>query len=226
MKLLARYEIQGIENVPETGAFVAAPNHYSNIDPVVTGKILYDIGRPPRYLAKASLWKIPVLGWFLTHTGQVPVERGGRSRSNDPLAAAKSIAQSGHAVVIYPEGSLTRDPELWPMRGKTGAVRTALEADVPLIPVAHWGVQEIMGNYSKRISLFPRKHVIVRFGKPVDLSAYRDEPTNAATLVAATATLMQAITAELETVRGEKAPVERWDPAKHNQSEIGRIEPR
>ena len=225
MLLIGRYKVEGAENVPRDGAFVLAPNHYSNIDPVVMGYALWKIGRPPHFFAKASLWKVPVLGFFLRHTDQVPVVRGGRSRDNDPMAAARAIAKRGHALVVYPEGSLTRDPNLWPMRGKSGAVRTALEQGIPLIPAAHWGDQLILGPYSNRLSVFPRRTVRIRFGEPVDLSAYRGRPLDSVILTEATAELMQAITRLVEELRNEKAPAERWDPAKHNQTEIGRIEP-
>lgn len=223
MEILGRYEISGTENVPASGAFVLAPNHYSEIDPVVMGLALWKVGRAPRFLAKASLFKIPVVGYLLTKSGQVPVERSS-TRASDPMAGARRIAKDGLAVVIYPEGSLTRDPDMWPMRGKTGAVRTALEQDIPLIPAAHWGTQKIMPRYAKRISVFPRKRVQVRFGAPVDLSAFRGLPLNSDTLTAATAVLMDDITRVFEELRGEKAPAERWDPSKHNQSETGRFE--
>ena len=72
-------------------------------------------------------------------------------------------------VVVYPEGTLTRDPDLWPMRGKTGAVRIALEHDIPIIPAAHWGTQALLPRYGKKLSLFPRKTIDVahrRAGRP------------------------------------------------------------
>jgi 1-acyl-sn-glycerol-3-phosphate acyltransferase len=225
MKVIGKYIITGKENVPAEGAFVLAPNHYTNIDPIVVGLSMYEIGRMPRYLAKASLFKVPFIGFLLRKSGQVPVERTGHSRTNDPLAGAKKIARDGAAVVIYPEGTLTRDPDLWPMRGKFGAVRTALEADIPLIPAAHWGAQLILPPYSSKLSVFPRKKVYIRFGKPVDLSEFRGRQLDTATLSAATGLLMDAITAILEELRSEKGPAHRWDPAEHNQSEIGRIEP-
>jgi 1-acyl-sn-glycerol-3-phosphate acyltransferase len=225
MELLARYEIEGRENVPATGAFVLAPNHFSNIDPLVIGISMWKIGRMPHYLAKASLFKVPVVGYLLTKSGQVPVERSGRSRTSDPMAGARRIAEDGFAVVIYPEGTLTRDPDLWPMRGKSGAVRAALEQNIPLIPAAHWGTQLVLPRYSNRISFFPRKRIRIRFGEPVDLSAFRGKPIEPALLTAATAVLMNDITAIVADLRGETAPAERWDPALHNQTEIGRIEP-
>lgn len=222
--LMAKITLSGVENVPTTGAFVLAPNHYSEIDPLVIGVAMWKIGRMPRYLAKASLFSVPVVGRLLHASGQIPVERAGSARASDPLAAAKQIASQGLAVVIYPEGSLTRDPDLWPMRGKTGAVRTALEQGVPVIPAAHWGTQLLMPRYGKKISVFPRKTIQVRFGPAVDLSAFDGRKLDSATLAEATDVVMDAITAVFEELRGEKAPAERWDPAKHNQKDTGRFE--
>lgn len=223
MHLVGRYELSGTENVPTTGSFVLAPNHYSNIDPIVIGLGLWKLDRMPRYMAKASLFRIPIFGWLFAKAEQIPVERESVvDRAADPVSLAKRVADSGHAVVVYPEGSLTRDPDLWPMRGKLGAVRTALEAGVPLIPAASWGAQLILPRYSKRISLFPKKDVQIVFGKPVDLSEFGDK-RDTVTMVKATAKLMAAITELVEELRGEKAPVERWDPSKHGQTEIGRM---
>lgn len=226
MYFVGRYVLHGTENVPKTGAFVLSPNHYSNIDPVVIGVGMWKVGRMPRYLAKASLFRIPVAGWLLSKAGQVPVERSGRPRKGvDPLAEARHIAEQGHAVVIYPEGSLTRDPGSWPMRGKHGAVRTALDAGIPLIPAASWGAQLILPRYSNRISLVPRKTVHIVFGEPLDLSEFEGR-TDPKTLAKATEKLMNAITALLEQLRGEKAPPVRWDPSQHGQSEVGRFDQR
>jgi len=110
------------------------------------------------------------------------------------------------------------------MRGKTGAARMALEHDLPVIPVAHWGTQQVMARYSKKISLIPRKTITIKFGDPVDLSAYRGRPLDSTVAAEATNAIMQAITVLLEDLRGEKAPPERWNPAAHDQSETGRFE--
>lgn len=225
MNLLGRYRIQGGEHLPTSGAVVVAPNHYSEIDPVVIGVGIWKLGRAPRYLAKASLFRVPVVGWFLRRSEQIPVERQG-SRGSDPLAAANQLVDNELVVVVYPEGTLTRDPDLWPMRGKTGAVRLALTAGVPLVPVAHWGTQKIMPRYGKGISFFPRKNVDIRFGAPVDLSAFSGRPLDSRTLAEATDLLMDAITALLADLRGETPPAERWDPARKGQAETGRFEER
>lgn len=220
--LLGRYRIVGSVRVPKTGAFILAPNHITNIDPLVSAYALWRAGRVPRFLAKAGLFKVPVLGALMRGTGQIPVERASRERGADPLSAAKRLVGEGLAVIVYPEGTLTRDPELWPMRGKTGAVRLALEHDLPIIPMAHWGAQRILPRYSKRLSVFPRKDVDILFGEPVDLGRWRDAPRTTTTYAEATAAVMQSITALVQELRGEQAPEDRWDPSEHGQSEFGR----
>ena len=199
------------------------PNHYSNIDPVVIGVASWYLGRLPRFMAKASILKVPVLGWILRKSGQIPVERGGSARSSAALIAAKELVSKERAVIVYPEGSLTRDPDMWPMRGKSGAVRLALELGIPVVPVAHWGTQQLMARYSKKINVFPRHTIDVKVGDPVDLSQFQGKPLDNQTLTAATTKVMDAITALLEDLRGENAPEVRWNPAEHNQSETGRF---
>ena len=222
--ILARFRIVDGDKLPRTGAFILAPNHYSEIDPVMMGIVSWELGRLPRFLAKDSLFRVPVFGWFLRKSGQVPVARGGSARGSAPLEAARRIAEEGQIVIIYPEGSLTRDPDMWPMRGKTGAARMALEQGLPVIPIAHWGTQQVMARYAKKISWFPRKTIDVKVGDPVDLSAFQGRPLDNTTLTEATAAIMDAITALLEDLRGEKAPAERWDPSQHNQKETGRFD--
>lgn len=217
---LVKLRFHDREKLPATGAFILAPNHYSHFDPVVVGLSMWKLGRVPRFLAKASLFRVPVFGRLIMHgLGHIPVERSGRGAN--PLAAVSDMSARGLAVLIYPEGTLTRDPDLWPMRGKSGAVRAALENDVPIIPAAHWGTQKIMPRYAKFPKVFPRKTVDVIFGDPVDLSPWRGQPLNASSVSAATAAVMQAITELTERLRGETAPAERWDPAAHGQSEFG-----
>ncbi|SFR75293.1 1-acyl-sn-glycerol-3-phosphate acyltransferases [Agromyces sp. CF514] len=223
LSLMVKYRFHHRERMPQAGAFVLAPNHYSEIDPVVMGAAAWHLGRAPRFMAKASLFKNPVVGWFLRTSGQIPVERSG-SKSHAALRAAEELVEKGRMVVVYPEGSLTRDPELWPMRGKTGAVRIALERDIPIVPAAHWGTQELMGRYGKKLKPFPRKTIDVIIGEPLDLSAYRDKPITQSLLLEATNVLMDAIAALLAELREQPAPAERWDPAKHGQKETGRLD--
>ncbi|QWT25338.1 1-acyl-sn-glycerol-3-phosphate acyltransferase [Subtercola sp. PAMC28395] len=220
---IAKLDVRGGEKLPKTGAFVLTPNHYSNFDPVIVGGSVWKLGRAPRFLAKASLFRIPVLGGALRLIKQVPVERTGRTSAGSALGAAHDLASTGEGIIVYPEGTLTREPGLWPMRGKSGAVRIALENGVPIIPMAHWGTQAILPRYSKRLSVFPRKTVLIAYGEPVDLDRFRSVPLTQSALSEATELVMQAITALLEDLRGEKAPAERWNPAAHNQTEFGAL---
>jgi 1-acyl-sn-glycerol-3-phosphate acyltransferase len=223
LTVMARYHVVDGHKLPRTGAFVLAPNHYSEIDPVIMGRYMWKLGRVPRFLAKASVFRVPVLGAVLRWSGQIPVEREGRGRSDAPLKAAQQLVERELAVIIYPEGSLTRDPDLWPMRGKSGAVRMALQAGVPIIPAAHWGTQQIMARYSKKISVFPRKDLYCKIGDPVDLSDLAGRPLDQATLAEGTERVMNAIAALLGDLRGETPPPQRWNPAEHGQSETGRL---
>ncbi len=221
--LVTRTERRGV--MPTTGAYVLAPNHMSEFDPLIVAVSVWRMGRAPRFMAKASLFKVPVLGWILRVTQMIPVQRESTSvGARQTLDAAENLASTGRGVIVYPEGTLTRDPELWPMRGKTGAVRLALEAGVPLIPAAHWGAEKIMPRYGK-FSLWPlRKKSVFVVGEPIDLSAFVGHEREPRALAEATTLLMNEIAALLEPLRGEKAPAERWDPSKHNQKETGNYE--
>ncbi|MFZ7088457.1 lysophospholipid acyltransferase family protein [Curtobacterium sp. RRHDQ10] len=224
IRFAADFRWHGPRRLPATGPFIVAPNHYTNIDPLVVGTVVWLHRRLPQYLAKASLFRNPVIGYFMRGMGNIPVERSGRTRGSDPLGSGSSLIEGGGGLIVYAEGTLTRDPDMWPMRGKTGAVRMALESDVPLIPMAHWGTQGIMPRYGKRLKLFPKTRVDVVIGEPLDLSAYRGRPIDQQMLLRATDELMTAITALVEQLRGEQAPATRWDPAANNQKETGRFE--
>lgn len=223
VELLASYRMRNLDRIPTSGPFILTPNHYSNFDPIVTGYLVWRGGRVPRFLAKASLFRVPVVGGLLRATGQIPVERAGTPGA-DPLQAAAKLVDDDLAVIVYPEGTLTRDPDMWPMRGKFGAARLALAHGIPVIPAAHWGVQAILPRYSSRFSVFPRKRVDLVVGEPVDLSRWHGRGSEPEALAEATTEIMNAVTRLLEELRGESAPPERWDPSAHGQSEIGRFE--
>ncbi len=108
------------------------------------------------------------------------------------------------------------------MRGRAGAVRASLEHGIPIIPVAHWGSQQLMARYGRRITLLRRKPVDVLVGDPVDLGIEPGTRLDRAALDAATDRVMHSIAALLGELRGETPPAELWDPAKHDQKETGR----
>ena len=224
--IFARIEIVDGHKLPREGAYVLAPSHSTEFDPLIVAVSVWRMGRAPRFMAKESLFKVPVLGWALRATGMVPVARSSSaSAARHTIEASEILVENGRGVIVYPEGTLTRDPDLWPMRGKTGAVRLALADGIPLIPMAHWGGQDILPRYGK-LSFWPlRRKVTVIVGDPVEMSDFADRATQPAALVAGTDRLMNAIAQLLSQLRGEPAPEERWNPAEHGQRETGRLEP-
>lgn len=220
MNLMISRTWQGFDKLP-AGGFILCPNHVTEIDPLVVGHAVYSNKRYPRYLAKQSLFKIPVLGFILRKTGQIPVARTSAGAS-DSLATARKVLDANGVIIIYAEGTLTRDPNLWPMRGHTGAARLALQTGAPVIPMGHWGAQELLPRYAKGIKLFPRKRVTVNIGDPVDLDDLRGVPMTRTVLNEATERIMRAITNDVAELRGEPAPEFLWDPAEHGQATEGR----
>lgn len=223
--IFAKVEIEDGDKLPADGAYVLAPNHYSNFDPLVVAVVVWRLGRAPRFMAKESLFRVPVLGSALRATGMVPVSRtSSAAAARDTIRGSAALVEHGRGVIVYPEGTLTRDPELWPMRGKTGAVRLAVADDIPLVPMAHWGVQEIMPRYGK-LRLWPlRRRVRVVIGDPIRMSAAAADLSQPASLIAATDVVMARIASLLGRLRGQTPPAERWNPSAHGQNETGRLE--
>ncbi|MGL5865133.1 MAG: lysophospholipid acyltransferase family protein [Dermatophilaceae bacterium] len=221
LKVLTRRTWSGAEHLPTHGGWVVCTNHYSYLDVFVVGHFLVDQGVSPRFLGKAEVFRMPVIGAIVRAADQIPVHRGSRHAA-DAYRAAVAAVRAGTCVAIYPEGTLTRDPDLWPMRGKTGAARVALETGCPVIPVANWGAADILAPYSRRLRLLPRRAVQVRVGEPVDLDDLSDRPSTPEVLAEATARIIAAITAELEVLRGARAPAVPFDPQTHGISPTGR----
>lgn len=207
----------GIEHVPARGGAVVAANHLSYSDPLVLGRFLVEgAGRFPRYLGKAEIFAVPVFGRLIRTAGQIPVQRGS-ARAIDSLDAAREAVRSGELVAVLPEGTVTRDPALWPMAGKTGAARIALSTGCPLVPVAMWGPELIMPprrHADPRVllrALRPGHAVSVVAGAPVPLDDLQGQPLSAEVLTEATARTMTAITELVAQLRGETAPTELMD---------------
>jgi 1-acyl-sn-glycerol-3-phosphate acyltransferase len=212
-RLLIRKDWRHGERIPRTGGVIIATNHLSWTDPVLLSHFLYNNGRWPVILAKSALFRVPLLGKAVTSLLAIPVERGSSNAARSLHTSAERL-KDGCAILFYPEGTCTRDPNLWPMVGKTGAARLALESGAQVIPVAHWGAQELLPYGQKKPRLFPRKTFHVSVGPPVDLSKYQGKPLRASVLREATADIMAAITEQLAELRGEKAPETPYDPAR------------
>jgi 1-acyl-sn-glycerol-3-phosphate acyltransferase len=215
-RLLGRRRFEGLEHIPETGPVLVAGNHISYLDPIYTGVFMHRRGRIPRFLAKQDLFRMPVLGRVMTGTGQIPVRRGSAEAGESLRHAAQALA-AGKAVLIYPEGTITRDPDYWPMVAHTGVARLALRADVPVVPVAHWGTHRVYDHYGKRFRPLPRTDVIVRAGAPVDLSDLRRRPVDGPLLREATDRVMDRVRMLLSEVRQQPAPTQFFDPPSPGQ---------
>ncbi|GLX02612.1 lysophospholipid acyltransferase family protein [Microtetraspora sp. NBRC 16547] len=209
--LLIRHVWRGGEFVPRAGGVIIAANHLSWSDPVLLSHYLYNNGRWPVILAKSGIFKVPVLGHIVAKLLAIPVHRGSTDATQS-LKIAEERLRDGGCVIFYPEGTITRDPELWPMAGKTGVARLALSTGVPVIPIAHWGAHELLPYGEKKPRLFPRKTFKVLAGPPIDLSKYEGQPMRGTLLREATADIMAAITDQLAEIRAEKAPGSPYDP--------------
>jgi len=199
------------EKIPATGGCILVLNHVSHIDPLTAAHIVYDHGRKPRYLAKSGLFKNKALGYFLRGAGQIPVERLSKN-AKGAFDAAVAAVESGECVVVYPEGTLTRDPGLWPMQGKTGAARIALETGCPVVPIGQWGAHDLLYPYAKKPHLFPRTQITMKVGDPVPLEDLRAEPISNEVINEATRRIMDALTGLVAELRHEEPPAERFDP--------------
>ncbi|WP_067507660.1 1-acyl-sn-glycerol-3-phosphate acyltransferase [Actinoplanes sp. TFC3] len=221
MTVWTKHTWSGMDNLPPGGGFIIAPNHMSQFDPLVVAHYVYGSGRWPRFLAKSSIWKIPVVGFLLDKTWQIPVVRGSveAAKSLDTLVDA---IQKGGVVVIYPEGTTTRDPELWPMRGKTGAARLALVTGAPVVPMATWGTQQIHDVRTGKVSFKPRRDIKVVCGPPVDLSRWQGDPPSRTVLTQMTDAIQLATQSLLSELRHEQPPAQLYAaPARNNGTNGG-----
>lgn len=203
--LLARRDNRNTERIPRDGGALLVMNHISHIDPVYDSVFVHRLHRLPHFLAKESLFRPPLVRQVMYGTGQIPVYRG-TTDARDSLRDADAALADGKIVVIYPEGTITRQPEGWPMYARTGVARLALRHDVPVIPVARWGTREILDGYHKRFRPFPRHDVVTLVGEPVDLSAYRNQPVTSDLLREVTDLLMADVTRLVAQIRGETPP--------------------
>lgn len=208
--LLTRRVESGLEHVP-AGGFVVAANHLATADPILLGDlVLHGMGRAPRFLAKSSLFRGGgLVARVMRGAGQIPVHRDAADASQALDVAVAALAR-GESVVIYPEGTVTLDPGLWPMRARTGVARLALLSGAPVVPVAQWGAQHVRFGVPRGR---PRRTVVrFRVGAPVDLAPWACRELTAQVLREATDAVMDAVTVELEVLRGERAPAQRHDP--------------
>src|SRR5579875_3617914 len=212
IRALMRHDWQGQEHFPAEGGVIIAANHLSYADVLALALFCDQAGRYPVFLAKSGLFDVKVLGWILARLGQLPVHRG-QADAALVLRDAEQGLRNGACVIFYPEGTVTRDPALWPMRARTGVARLALTTGAPVIPVGHWGAQDILPYGTFRPRLLPRRTVRIIAGPPVDLSEFAGRPPDSAALRAATDKIMAEVAALVGKLRGEVPPAEPFHPA-------------
>jgi 1-acyl-sn-glycerol-3-phosphate acyltransferase len=214
--LLINNKHEGPSNIPRKGGVILAPNHLSYVDWGTDALFCNMARRYPVFMIKGSMFRVKGIGPFLLKAGQLPVNRGAADAAL-VLRTAEEALRRGAAVIVYPEATATRDPDLWPMVSKTGVARLALTSGAPVIPIAHWGTQDILPYGSKKVfsGLFvpPRKTVRTIAGTPVDLSAWHGKHTSAKALREATAAIMGEVAVLVGQLRGEEPPAVPFDPA-------------
>lgn len=212
MPLVARRHWAGQEHIPATGPAIVVGNHISNFDPLVLGEYLIYSGRWPRFLGKADIWRVPVLGWVARQCRQIPVYRD-TDRASDSLIHARKALEQGDLIALYPEGTITADPDGWPMTGRRGAAQLALRTGAPVIPVVQDGAQLVLGG--KRLEfwrLFGRRRDIrVQAGPPLDLSEFDGGEPTKETLDRATDRILDTLTAMRAELTGLTPPEGRFD---------------
>ena len=210
--MLMKLDWHGHEHFPADGGMILAANHLSYADVLALSLFSDRAGRYPVFLAKSTLFDVKVLGHIMRELGQLPVYRG-QADAALVLRDAEQGLRRGACLMFYPEATVTRDPDQWPMVAKTGVARLARMPGAPVIPVAHWGAQDILPYGSLKPHLVPRRTVHVLAGPAVDLSAFTGQPLTSQTLRAATADIMADITRLLGELRGAVPPAEPYHPA-------------
>jgi 1-acyl-sn-glycerol-3-phosphate acyltransferase len=213
---LGKIRPTGAENIRRPGGILLVMNHISHLDPPVDAVFVHRNGRVPRFLAKESLFRAPVFKHLISRAGSIPVYRASAGAA-DSLVAAKEALREGKLVLIYPEGTISKDPAGWPMRSRTGVARLALdcvEHDVPVVTAARWGTNDILNGYTKKFRPIPRKKIRIDVSEPVDLSAYRGKAPANDVLREITDLLMTRVRAQLAEIRDEPAPAEFFVPGR------------
>ncbi|GAB3906229.1 lysophospholipid acyltransferase family protein [Kibdelosporangium lantanae] len=218
----------GVPQALRSGPVVMAANHIGVFDALVLMKACWRIGIAPRFMLAGGLLDAPVLGWALTRSGHLRVERGKATVLESFATAVETLTGSDVPLLVYPEGRISHDPGLWPERGKTGVARIALAANATVIPIsqwgaheaAYWGTEKVTGladikpvAFSFLKALRRRPRFKVHFGDPVDLSDL--SAGKAGDAVRAHKRIMQAITDNLATLRPDEPDVPRFhDPTR------------
>ncbi len=214
LHLLVRRRWRGLHHVPRDGGVLVVSNHTSNFDTITLADAVITAGRWPRFLGKSEIWKVPVIGWLAVQCRQIPVERH-TARAKDSLRHAADALAAGDCVAIFPEGTITRDPEGWPMVARRGAARLALQTGAPVIPVAQEGCQAVLGGRRlqlRKLFSWRRRPIDVAIGAPVELDDLRERALTDEVVDEAARRITDDLTQLYAPLRGVPAPALIWDP--------------
>ncbi len=209
--LLFRIRWRGLDRVPapDRGGVIIAINHISHIDTILMARLIWQSGRVPRFMIKSSLFDKPVLGTIFRGARQIPVYRG-TADAADSLRDAVTALRAGECIVIYPEGTITRDPEQWPMQARTGIARLwQLAPEIPVVPVGQWGAQQRRGP-RRRSELLRRRTSRAIVGSPVDLARFADDPRPEA-VREVTDAIMTSVRDLVAELRDEQPPAQFYE---------------
>jgi 1-acyl-sn-glycerol-3-phosphate acyltransferase len=206
--LLFKIRWRGLEKIPGEGGVILAVNHISHIDTILMARLVWQSGRIPRFLIKSGVFSKPVIGKVMSGAGQIPVYRG-TTDAQKSLQISADALRRGECVVIYAEGTITRDPDWWPMQGKTGIARLALTVpEAPVIPIGQWGAQFTLDSGRRRFRPFPRQTALASVGAPVDLARFYEAEPSVVVLRDMNNAIVSAVRDEVAELRGEPAPTE------------------
>ncbi len=212
--LFFRLRWRHLERVPapDEGGVIIVVNHIGQVDTVLMARAVWQSGRVPRFMIKAGVFDWPVVGRMMSGAGQIPVHRGTTDAAQS-LRDAVTALEHGEAVIIYPEGTTTKDPDSWPMQAKTGIARLVLlSPDTPVVPIGQWGVQRMGGLSLRRLGR--RRTHLLSVGEPLDLSRFRGKEPSQTLQREITDEIMSAVRDQVAELRGEPAPAEFFKPAR------------
>ncbi|MCW2525341.1 MAG: plsC [Pseudonocardiales bacterium] len=225
--LLFKIDWRHQDRIPEKGGVLLVVNHLSYIDTILMARLVWSSGRIPRFLIKSGVFSKPIVGRVMKGSGQIPVHRG-TSDAQKSLRDGAEALQRGECVIIYAEGTITQDPEWWPMQAKTGVARLALMApDALVIPIGQWGPQFSFNSRARKFRPFPRKPSLASIGEPLDLDRFRgDDSPGQLTLRRMTDAIMEGVRDQVALLRGETAPTTffRPRPVKKAKPEVAKPE--
>ena len=206
-RLIFKERFEGREQIPAHGPALLVLNHISVLDPLATASFVWTAGRVPSFMIKDGVFGVPVLGKLMSGARQIKVSRGSAA-AQASLDEAIATLRAGGIVAVYPEGTVTRDPDFWPMRAKTGVARIALAVpEAPVIPIAQWGAHRSYDYHTKKMRLLPRKETRIRALAPLDVAHFHGRTDNDASREL-TDTMMRTLADEVGRLRGQEAPAE------------------